>query len=243
MASLFCRSAISTCPLISNVSSSLFPRYIAITQPLLPRSHHQTYYSKAQPAPTMNPDIDNIVSFWFNRSPIEWIVAPEGLDAQIKSEFGDLVLRARRNELDDWTANPEGSVALVALLEQFPRNIFRNSPEAFASDAKAYDVATKAIARDDDKKVTVIQASALYMPLMQQENLISLIAARCLFEALKPRCEDDEEHKWIGMAIAASNRHMQQLVRFGRYPTRNALLNRENTEDEELFLKEHVSSL
>jgi uncharacterized protein (DUF924 family) len=191
----------------------------------------------------MNTDAKRVVAFWFNRPPIEWIIAPEGLDAQMKSEFGDLVLKARSNELDDWVTEPEGSVALVALLDQFPRNIFRGSPEAFSSDKKAWETATRAIAHDFDKQVTVIQASALYMPLMQQESLISVIASRCLFEALKPRCTTDEEHRWVDMGIAASKRHVKQLERFGRFPTRNALLGRENTEAEEQFLKEHVAGL
>jgi uncharacterized protein (DUF924 family) len=184
-----------------------------------------------------------VITFWFNRPPLEWIIAPKGLDAQMKSEFGDLVLQARRNELDEWAAEPEGSVALVALLDQFSRNMFRGTAEAFSADAKACDVATKAIARDFDQQVTVIQASALYMPLMQQESLVSLIAARCLFQALKPRCESEEEHKWVDMAISAFGRHMQQLERFGRYPTRNAILGRENTKDEEEFLQDYKPTL
>jgi uncharacterized protein (DUF924 family) len=191
----------------------------------------------------MNPDVKRVIAFWFNRPPMEWIVAPEGLDAQLKSEFGDLVLKARSNDLDDWNAQPESTLALVALLDQFSRNIFRGSPDAFSADAKAWETATKAIARDFDKQVTVIQASAFYMPLMHQESLISLIAVHCLFEALKPRCVSDEEHKWVDIGIMASKRHMQQLERFGRYPTRNAILGRKNTEAEEEFLKEHVASL
>jgi uncharacterized protein (DUF924 family) len=191
----------------------------------------------------MNANVKRIIAFWFNRPPLEWIIAPKGLDAQMKTEFGELVAKARRNELDEWAMEAEGSVALVALLDQFSRNIYRGSTEAFSADAKACATATKAIARDFDKQVTVIQASALYMPLMQQESTISLIAARCLFEALKPRCETDEEHKWVDMGIAASKRHIQQLERFGRYPTRNALLGRRNTDAEDEFLKEHVSSL
>jgi uncharacterized protein (DUF924 family) len=181
-----------------------YATHINIAQPLLPLFHRHAYYRKARSAPPMNSDAQHVISFWFNRPPVEWIIAPEGLDAQIKSQFGDLVLRARRNELDGWTTEAESSVALVSLLEQFPRNIFRGSADAFSSDAKAYEVATKAIAQDFDKQVTVIQASALYMPLMQQESVISLIAARCLFEGLKARCGNDEEHKWVGMGVAAS---------------------------------------
>jgi uncharacterized protein (DUF924 family) len=203
MASSLRRSVYRACLSISNYQFSPSSK-IKIVLRLQPPSYRHTYYTKARSAPTMNPDAQNIISFWFNRPPMEWIIAPGGLDAQIKSKFGDLVLRARRNELENWTTDPEASVALVALLEQFPRNIFRGSAEAFTSDAKAYDVATKAIAQGFDKQVTVIQASALYMPLMQQESIISLIAARCLFEALKPRCGNEEEHKWVGMGIAAS---------------------------------------
>ncbi|KAF4629779.1 hypothetical protein G7Y89_g8371 [Cudoniella acicularis] len=191
----------------------------------------------------MNSDAKRVVAFWFNRKPMEWIIAPEGLDAQMKSEFEDIVLKARRNELDDWATEPEASLALVVLLDQFSRNIFRGSPDAFSADGKAWETVTKAIARDFDKQVTVIQASAFYMPLLHHESLISVIAARCLFEALKARCVSTEEHEWVDLGIAASKRHMQQLERFGRYPTRNALLGRENTEAEEQFLKEHVQKL
>ncbi|ORY07807.1 hypothetical protein BCR34DRAFT_666269 [Clohesyomyces aquaticus] len=197
-----------------------------------------------QPAsPIMDPEVKRVIAFWFNRPPLEWIIAPEGLDAQLKSEFGDLVLKARRNELDNWATSPEGSVAIVTLLDQFTRNLFRGTAEAFSGDAKAFEVATKAVAQDFDKQVTVIQASAFYMCLMQQESLVSVIAARGLFEKLKERCESEEEHKWVGMGVPAAGRHLQQLLRFGRYPTRNALLGRKNTEDEEMFLREHVSSL
>lgn len=191
----------------------------------------------------MDSDAARVQKFWFNRPPLEWIIAPEGLDAQMKSEFGDLVLQARGGELDNWLSEPESSVALVALLDQFSRNIFRGSPEAFSADTKAFDSATKAIAREFDSQVTVIQATALYMPLMQQESLISLIAVRNLFQALKPRCSNDEEHKWVDMGVAASKRHIQQLERFGRYPTRNAILGRKSTEAEEEFLKEHIMKL
>jgi len=191
----------------------------------------------------MDLDSKRVVSFWFNRKPMEWIVAPEGLDVQIKSEFELLVLRARRNELDDWALEPEASLALVVLLDQFSRNLFRGLPDAFSADGKAWETATKAIARDFDKQVTIIQASAFYMPLIHNESLISVIAAHCLFEALKLRCVTTEEHEWVDLGIAASKRHMQQLERFGRYPTRNALLRRENTEAEEQFLKEHVQKL
>lgn len=195
---------------------------------------------------TMESDVKRIIDFWFNRPPMEWIVAPEGLDARIKDDFGALVQQARRNELDNWAsaaAEPESSLALVVLLDQFSRNLFRGTPETFDGDAKAWDTATDAIARDFDKRVSVIQATAFYMPLMQRESIISLVAARALFEVLKQRCETDEEHQWVDIAVKASSRHLDQLRKFGRYPTRNALLGRKNTEAEEEFLKQHVAGL
>ncbi|KAF1978803.1 DUF924-domain-containing protein [Bimuria novae-zelandiae CBS 107.79] len=162
----------------------------------------------------MDPEAMHVVAFWFNRPPIEWNIASDGLDDQMKSEFGSLVQRARRSELDSWITHPESSVALVALLDQFSRNIFRGTLEAF------------------NKQVSVIKASALYMPLMQDESLISLIATRCLFEALKTRCTNKEEHK-----------HILQLETFGRYPTRNAILGRKSTGVEEEYLRDRVTSL
>ncbi|KAI3337491.1 hypothetical protein HD806DRAFT_529055 [Xylariaceae sp. AK1471] len=101
----------------------------------------------------------------------------------------------------------------------------------------------EAIAWDFDERVTVVQASAFYMPLLHQGSLMSLIAARCLFEALKGRCGSAKEHDWVDTGIAASKRYIKKLEMFGRYPTRNALLGRPNTEPEEKFLKEYVPSL
>ncbi|KAF2653888.1 DUF924-domain-containing protein [Lophiostoma macrostomum CBS 122681] len=188
----------------------------------------------------MSSDVKRVMTFWFNRPPLEWIIAPAGLDDQMKSEFGHLVEKARQNELDDWALEPEGSLALVVILDQFSRNLFRGSPEAFSTDTKASSTTAKAIAKDFDKQVTVIQASAFYLSLMQQESLLSLVAARSLFEGLKHRCVSDEEHKWVDLCITACKRHMDQLEQFGRYPSRNALLGRENAAAEEEYLKEHI---
>lgn len=191
----------------------------------------------------MNVEANRVVAFWFNRNPMEWIVAPEGLDEQIKSDYGNLIQQARRGELDSWVSDAESSVALVALLDQFSRNMFRGTPEAYSADDKALEIASKAIAQGFDRKVPVIQAMGLYMPLMQHESLISIIAARSLFEALKGRCTSDEENMWVDMSIKASNGHMNQLERFGRYPTRNAVLGRKTTEAEQIYLRDRVVSL
>jgi len=87
---------------------------------------------------------------------MEWIIAPDGMDDQMKTEFGELVQKARSGELDGWAAQPESSVALVALLDQFSRNIFRGTLDAFSADVKARDIAIRAIAQDFDKQVMIL---------------------------------------------------------------------------------------
>lgn len=188
--------------------------------------------------------IRRVQSFWFDRNPIDWIVAPPGLDDQLQAEFGDLARRARNRELAGWdTAGPETNVVLVVLLSQFSRNLFRGTPAAFAADDHAWDAATRALARGFDQRLGVIPASTYCMTLLNRESLISVVAARCLWENLKARCSDEREHEWVDMGIAGTKRHLDQLERFGRYPTRNAILGRESTEAEEEFLKEHKPSL
>jgi uncharacterized protein (DUF924 family) len=174
---------------------------------------------------------------------MEWMVAPEGFDDQCKSQFGDLVRKALDNELDDWATEAKSCLALVVLLDQLPRNIYRGTPESFSGDVKAAEIAVKAIAQEFDKSVTVIEASAFYIPLLHQENLISLVAARSLIEALKVRSTTDEENDWVDKGIAASKHHAGIVMKFGRYPTRNAILERKNTEAEEEFLETNKSLL
>ncbi|KAK7990127.1 hypothetical protein PG989_010442 [Apiospora arundinis] len=183
------------------------------------------------------PDVKRVLDFWFDRNPIDWVMSPAGLDDQIKTQFGDLVAQARRNELDAWaTEGPESCLALVALLDQFPRNLYRGTPEAYACDPKAFAITTRAIAHDFDKRVNVIQASSFYLTILNKEEEIAAIASRSLWTDLRPRCETEQEKKWVEMGISATQKHLVQLEQFGRYPTRNKSMGRENTEAEEKYL-------
>lgn len=116
------------------------------------------------------------------------------------------------------------------------------SPEAFAGDDQAWDVATRALAQDFDKGIGVIQASTYCMTLLNRESLISVLAARCLWDNKTP-CSTQQEHEWVDMGMAGTKRHLMQMERFGRYPTRNKVLGRESTDAEEEFMKEHKPSL
>ena len=106
--------------------------------------------------PAMHAEVQRIISVEFDRKPIEWIIAPKDLDEQLKSEPGDLVLKAHQNELDDWGAEPKSSLALVVLLDQLSRNIFRRSAEAFRGDVKTWYTITKSVARGFNKQVTTL---------------------------------------------------------------------------------------
>ena len=190
-----------------------------------------------------NPEVQRIISFWFDRNPIDWFVPPEGFDDECKSRFGHLISKAlSTTELDAWAAEPDGSLALLVLLDQLTRNVYRGSPEAFSGDLKAAEIATRAIARGFDNKFPAVRAVVFYAPLMHSESLLSQVAATALFRCLKARCQNEEISAMVPFVdrfIQVAEGHMGVIERFGRYPSRNAVLGRENTSEEDAFLKEH----
>ena len=105
-----------------------------------------------------NPDISRIHDFWYNRPMKDWFMTPEGLDSECEQQFSELIQDARSSKLDDWQTTSDGSLALIILLDQFPRNVFRGTPDAFSSDPKALDIATHSIAKGWDRNVTITQA-------------------------------------------------------------------------------------
>lgn len=189
---------------------------------------------------TMNPDISRILSFWFDRPPMEWFMPPEGFDAECTQKFGHLVHQARANKLDDWTAEPKGTLALLVLLDQFSRNVFRGTPEMYAADDKAFDIATKSIAKGFDKKVTLNQAVTFYLPLMHHESLLAQIATLAMYENFINRCPDgSSELQFHSKGIDSVRQHLDVIQRFGRFPSRNKILGRESTEEELAYLNEN----
>lgn len=105
-----------------------------------------------------NPDVAKVHDFWYTRPVVEWFMPPKGFDAECKHGFTHLVRDARNSKLDHWEETKEGSLALLVLLDQFTRNVFRGTPDAFNSDDKALGIATRSIARGFDKEVTISQA-------------------------------------------------------------------------------------
>ncbi|EHK96964.1 hypothetical protein GLAREA_07855 [Glarea lozoyensis ATCC 20868] len=217
--------------------------------------HDHTLPSDAQ---ITNPDIKSIIFFWFQRDPLEWIIPPPGLDAELKTRFEHLVLKARKGELDHWTETPAGCLALVVLLDQFSRNLFRDRPEAFGGDVRARGIVRGVVGQGWDGEVGVVQASAFFVCAVQQEGVYDVGVGREGFARLVERCrvvEDGKaggesdagkrevERKWVEMGFKAAEKHLQLLERFGRYPTRNKILGRADTEEERRFLDEYKPSL
>jgi uncharacterized protein (DUF924 family) len=189
--------------------------------------------------------IKEIIDFWFPPDTdllSRWFVPNSAFDATIKSTFEPLMTSAAEepSPLDAWTASPDGTLALLILLDQFPRNVYRNSARAYASDAKSRDIAVRAIATGQDREVSLLKQSFFYLPLMHDETLLGQVAALGAIEGLVARCgEGTMERVYAEKELESTVRHLRVVERFGRFPSRNGALGRESTEEEKAFLEEN----
>lgn len=190
-----------------------------------------------------NPDSDLILSFWFDpRYPYtRWFIPSAALDAEITSRFGQLVSIARTTDsLDDWAQSPKGALALLLLLDQFPRHTYRDSVGAFDSDQKALAVATRVVAQGFDRAMPLVQQAFFYMPFEHEEQLLSQIACVSLFEGLAGRSEaGSQEQQCADKCVDYAVRHRNVIAMLGRFPIRNKVLHRQSTPEELEFLKTH----
>ena len=169
--------------------------------------------------------IQDVVSFWRAAGPEKWFEKDAAFDAAIRERFLDTHLAAARGELSDWEPTPEGAYALLILLDQFPRNLFRGSAQAFASDALALAIAERAIARGFDRHFEGEERRFLYMPFMHAEDLAH--QERCV--ALCAASDDADGVKFAEI-------HREIIRDFGRFPHRNPVLGRSTTPAEREFL-------
>lgn len=169
-----------------------------------------------------------VLQFWFEETPpAHWWKKDPDFDQLIAERFGATLEQAARCELFAWRASPPGRLAEVIVLDQFSRNIHRDTPQAFASDALALALAQEAIAAGADATLSPVQRSFLYMPFMHSESLAIHELAVPLFE-----------RNGIANNLDFELRHKAIIERFGRYPHRNAILGRTSTAEEIAFLKE-----
>ncbi|MFV5523102.1 MULTISPECIES: DUF924 family protein [Acinetobacter] len=174
----------------------------------------------------------DILDFWFSpETQPNWFAKSDQFDQSLKEKFGDILEQASRAELWSWRKNADGRLAEIIVLDQFSRNIFRDTPRAFAQDSLALALAQEAISQDLDKQLSPEQRSFLYMPFMHSESKLIHEFALKLFQRLgnPENLEYEIKHKII-------------IDRFGRYPHRNQILGRESTEEELSFLTQPDSS-
>lgn len=186
---------------------------------------------------------NEILDFWFGRleeadygKPRKvWFIKNPEFDEEVRSRFLNDYQQATTGQLDDWKASPEGCLALIILLDQFPRHMFRSQPQAFATDPQALAYAKYGIQRGFDQELRPIQRQFVYLPLEHSENLATQHQCIELFSTLKdyPECASGVDY---------AHRHLKVIERFGRFPHRNEILGRETTPDEAEFLKQRGSS-
>jgi len=180
-------------------------------------------------------EFEEVIQFWFKEiDPSKWFCKDPNFDALITQRFGDLHERAANGELSVWRRSSLGALAEVIVLDQFSRNMYRDSPKAFATDQLAIEASKQAIANGFEKELSDLSASHLsflYMPFMHSESRELHETAFELFN--KPGLEANYQFELKHKAI---------IDRFGRYPHRNEVLGRESTLEEKEFLKQEGSS-
>ncbi|MGI8504180.1 MAG: DUF924 family protein [Hassallia sp.] len=163
---------------------------------------------------------------WFNKTP--------EFDEELRTLFSNDYQKAAAGHLDDWIDLPKTCLALILLLDQFPRSIFRGTPEAFATDWEALSAAQQAIALGYDRQFLPVQRWFIYLPFEHSENLDHQHQSVKLFQQLS---HDPASTS----AIAYAYRHLEIIERFGRFPHRNAILGRISTPEEIEFLQQPAS--
>jgi len=168
----------------------------------------------------------DIVTFWRSAGPDRWFGGGDAFDGECRTRFLDAHLRAARREYESWLDDAEGALALVLLLDQIPRNVFRGSGHAYATDGLARHYATRALALGHDTHIDPMLRSFFYLPFQHSEAAADQQRALELFARLGEGAD-----RW-------ARHHYAIIERFGRFPHRNAALGRESTPEERVFLAE-----
>jgi uncharacterized protein (DUF924 family) len=174
----------------------------------------------------------DILHFWFETlTPKQHFVKDAALDASLRARFGATLEAAARCELWTWRSSPQGRLAEILVLDQFSRNIYRDTPGAFAQDALALVLAQELVASGQDHSLTPAQRAFAYLPYMHSESALVHTQALALFS--QPGLENNLDFE---------RRHQAIIARFDRYPHRNAILGRSSSAEELAFLAEPGSS-
>jgi uncharacterized protein (DUF924 family) len=173
------------------------------------------------------PSAQDVVRFWREAGPERWFKKDSAFDAEIRRRFLEAHEAAAAGKLKSWEEAPEGCLGLLILLDQFPRNLFRNDPRAFATDDIALAVTAGALIKGFDGQVSPDMRGFFYLPFQHSENLADQERGEALYRA----AGDADGLKWATI-------HADIIRKFGRFPHRNAVLGRKTTPDEQKFLDE-----
>lgn len=192
----------------------------------------------------------DVLSFWFGdlssgavtpEVAKRWFEKDPAFDEAARAAFEPDAHAAMQGQRDEWASSPRGTLALVILLDQLTRNIYRDTPKAFAGDARALALSREAVARGDDRALSPVERIFLYMPHMHSEDLEVQERSVELFEALARELEGPLREMADSSADFA-RRHRDIIARFHRFPHRNAILGRPSTDEELAFLEQPGSS-
>jgi len=182
--------------------------------------------------------VEAILSFWFlpagapghGQPRVEWFRKNADFDKEIRSRFLPDVEAALKGERDDWADAPRGALALLILLDQFPRNLFRGEARAFAGDARALALANRVVDKQWDQAMSGVERAFVYLPFEHSETLADQARSLLLFGALS------ESQPGTAGYLDYARKHHEVIVRFGRFPHRNAALGRVSTPEEVTWL-------
>lgn len=167
-----------------------------------------------------------IVDFWFSsKIKNQWFSSTPELDKKIRKKYEALWIKAASGELDNWAVDPDGCLALIIILDQFPLNMFRGQAKSFTTENKAVEIAWHAIKENFDQHMEKEKLAFLYMPFMHSEDLTTQNMSVSLYK-----------EKNLVDNIRFAEHHRDIVKKFGRFPHRNKILGRENTKEEFEYL-------
>lgn len=196
----------------------------------------------------MDSEIETVLDFWVGFDPEDaaalehaykrWFSSTPADDRALEARFGDLVERAGKNELAAWARSPRGRLALIIVLDQFPRNLYRGSAAAFASDPSALELTERGIAAGQDRALSQLERVFFYMPLQHAESIEVQRESLRIFEALSAERAPEPLARLLGNVAKFAHLHADIIERFGRFPHRNKQLGRETTAAEAAYLRD-----
>jgi uncharacterized protein (DUF924 family) len=172
---------------------------------------------------------DQVLDFWIGAGPRKWFAHDPAFDDEIREGFETVHFAASRGEFLDWAQTARGALALLILVDQFPRNLWRGSAHAFATDPMARAIARGAVDRGFDRQAEPLLRPFFYLPFEHSEQIVDQDRAVTLCQALRDDAGDEDTLRWAHL-------HRDIIVRFGRFPHRNRALGRATTAEEQAFL-------